>query len=164
MRKYFISIIIISFLFQGISYAEYYKWEDEQGMLHVTDYPPPEKTVKNIKVHDYDDELTNSAGTGKQNNQQPSKPVSSARANKNNASREVVLYVTSWCPYSQKAREYFKSHNIPFTEYDIEKDKDAAKRLEEIAPRSGVPVAVINGDIIGGFSPRDYERALLNNP
>jgi glutaredoxin len=74
----------------------------------------------------------------------------------------VDLYVTSWCGYCKKAREFLRARGVPFTEYDIEQDADAARRKQEIDPRPGVPLAVINGQVILGFSASTYERALVN--
>jgi glutaredoxin len=81
-----------------------------------------------------------------------------------NNSNEVILYTTSWCPYCKKARDYFNSRNISFTDYDIEKDKEAAERKKQLDTGSGVPFAIINGKKIHGFSPADYEKALQKNP
>jgi glutaredoxin len=75
-------------------------------------------------------------------------------------SNEVILYTTSWCPYCKKAKEFFKSRNIYFTEYDIEKDRDAAERKKRLDSKSGVPFAIVNGQQIHGYSPSAYERAL----
>ena len=79
-------------------------------------------------------------------------------------SNEVILYGTSWCPYCKKARDFFTSRNISFTDYDIEKDKEAAERKKQLDTESGVPFAIINGEKIHGFSPADYEKALQKNP
>jgi glutaredoxin len=75
-------------------------------------------------------------------------------------SNEVILYTTSWCSFCKKAREYFNSRNIRFTDYDIEEDKEAAERKKQLDTGSGVPFAIINGQKIHGYSPADYERAL----
>ena len=77
-----------------------------------------------------------------------------------NEKPEVELYVTSWCPYCKQAKQYFRSRDIPFTAYDIEKDGRAARRMAELDTRGGVPFAVINGQKIRGFSPEAYEKAL----
>ena len=34
----------------------------------------------------------------------------------------VIMYMTSWCGYSRKAREYLQSLNVNLIEYDIEKE------------------------------------------
>ena len=74
----------------------------------------------------------------------------------------VELYITSWCGYCRKAREFLQSKGISFIEYDIEKDQEAARRKWEIGGGGGIPVAVINGQVIRGFSKATYERALEN--
>jgi glutaredoxin len=82
----------------------------------------------------------------------------------NRTSPKVELYGTSWCHYCQKAREFFRSRGIPFTEYDIEKDKNAAARKKQLDKRNGVPFVVINGRGIHGWSAAVYEQALKGHP
>ena len=52
---------------------------------------------------------------------------------------KVELYITSWCPYSKKAVNFFQSRGIPFVSYDIEKDESAAQRKNRLDSKSGVP-------------------------
>jgi glutaredoxin len=77
---------------------------------------------------------------------------------------QVELYVTSWCPYCKQAEEFFRSQGIPFTSYDIEKDSAAARRKEELDSRGGVPLAIINGQKIHGYSAEAYREALKKQP
>jgi glutaredoxin len=72
----------------------------------------------------------------------------------------VELYITSWCPYCQKAIAFFQSRGIQITVYDIEKDEAAARRKTELDRRKGVPFAVINGKQIHGWSEAAYLSAL----
>ena len=73
---------------------------------------------------------------------------------------KVELYITSWCPYCQKAMSFFQSRGILFTVYDVEKDQDAARRKSQLDSRRGVPFAIVNGIQIHGFSEQAYQRAL----
>jgi glutaredoxin len=73
---------------------------------------------------------------------------------------EVVLYITSWCRYCKQARNFLRSRGIPFTEYDIEKDKRAAIRKKRLDKQKGVPFAIIYGQKVNGFSKELYEKAL----
>lgn len=73
---------------------------------------------------------------------------------------QVELFVTDWCPYCAKAKQFFRSRNIPYTAYDIEKDRSAALRKNQLDNRNGIPFAVINGQKVHGFSPEAYEKAL----
>lgn len=77
--------------------------------------------------------------------------------------KQVELYVTSWCPYCRQAMDFFKSRGIYFALYDIERDENAASRKKELDPRKGVPFAVINGVKIHGFSQDAYLKALNQN-
>lgn len=73
----------------------------------------------------------------------------------------VEIYITSWCPYCKKAMAYLRSKDIPFNAYDIEKDAQVKAKKESLVPGfSGVPLTVINGKILKGFSESDFEQAL----
>jgi len=72
----------------------------------------------------------------------------------------VELYVTSWCPHSQRAREFLREKGVPFIEYDEERDREAAARSQSRSGSSAVPVAVIGDQVLVGFSPQSYEGAL----
>jgi len=76
------------------------------------------------------------------------------------AGHKVELYTTSWCPYCKQARDFFRAKGISFAEYDVEKDKDAARRMQQLDGRNGVPFVVIDGRGIRGFSQAAYEKAL----
>ena len=77
---------------------------------------------------------------------------------------QVELYVTSWCPYCKQAKEFFRAQGISFTAYDIEEDSAAARHMEELDSRGGVPLAIINGQKIHGFSEIAYREALKKKP
>jgi glutaredoxin len=77
----------------------------------------------------------------------------------NRTSPKVELYTTSWCPYCEKARDFFRSRGISFTEYDIEKDKNAAARKNKLDKKNGVPFVMINGRGYHGWSAAGYEQA-----
>ncbi len=73
---------------------------------------------------------------------------------------KVELYITSWCPYSKKAVNFFQSRGIPFVSYDIEKDESAARRKNQLDSKSGVPFAIVNGQKIHGYSEQAYQSAI----
>lgn len=80
------------------------------------------------------------------------------------AAPQVELYITSWCPYCKQAEEFFRAQGIPFIAYDIEKDSAAARRKAELDSRGGVPLAIINGQKIHGYSAEAYREALKKKP
>jgi glutaredoxin len=89
---------------------------------------------------------------------------SDAVSNPDAAAHKVELYVTSWCPYCKQAENFFRSQGIPFTAYDIEKDSSAARRKEQLDSSKGVPLAIINGQLIRGYSESAYREALKKKP
>jgi glutaredoxin len=72
----------------------------------------------------------------------------------------VEIFTTTWCPYCVKAVGFLRANNIPFVEYDIERDARAARRMEQLAGRGGVPFAIINGQQVRGWSEAAYRKAL----
>lgn len=71
----------------------------------------------------------------------------------------VELYVTSWCPYCTKAKAYFDGKGIAYSLYDIDKDAAANLRYKRYGGR-GVPLVMINGTAIAGYSVAEFEKAL----
>jgi glutaredoxin 3 len=62
----------------------------------------------------------------------------------------IVLYVTGWCPYCQRARALLAKKGLEFTEIDVEED---GKLREEMIARSGrrtVPQIFIGDAYVGG--------------
>ncbi len=68
--------------------------------------------------------------------------------------KEVIIYVTSWCPACKMTMDYLRKKNIPFVAKDVEKN-DAYMRemIEKVGSFRGVPVLDINGRIFLGFNP-----------
>ena len=63
---------------------------------------------------------------------------------------DVVIYVTGWCPYCQRARALLSKKGIQFREVDVDDD---AKLREEMMARSGrrtVPQIFIGEKQVGG--------------
>jgi glutaredoxin 3 len=64
----------------------------------------------------------------------------------------VVMYITNWCPYCERARSLLAAKNVSFEEIDIE---SAAEKRAEMHTRSGqrsVPQIFIGDYHVGGSS------------
>ena len=71
----------------------------------------------------------------------------------------VEIYIAQWCAYCKKAMAYLNEHQIPFTKYDIEKDIQAQQKKKQLAPNySGIPLTVIDGKLIKGFSTQHFDN------
>ena len=153
MKKYAVFIIPILFFLYGSANADFYKWEDESGATHITDYPPPQsKSAKNVEVHK--DSSDNSAADENQD----------AAKEKAEKKPTVALYTKDNCPDCDKAREFLKSKKVTFTEYNMDKDKAAAAKRKDIDDSEDVPFAIINRNQVYGFSESVYTRALKPSP
>ena len=66
--------------------------------------------------------------------------------------KTVTIYSTPTCHFCQQAKEFFAEKGIQYTNYDVA--TDAAKRAEMIGltGQLGVPVIVIGGEVLIGFS------------
>ena len=149
-------LLALTLCLSATAVAEIYKWVDEKGEMHISDSPPPgAKSPGEMKV--YKDRQEDNIDTAPA---PVKKKEESRQALERKTKPDVVLYTTSWCPYCRKARDYLRSRGIDFTEYDIEKDREAAVRKRQLDSRGGVPFAIINGRSISGFSAPAYERAL----
>jgi len=73
----------------------------------------------------------------------------------------IKIYTTPSCYYCKMAKEYFKSKNLSYEEYDVSKDISRQKEMIEKTGQFGVPVVDINGKIVIGFD-RPKINELLN--
>jgi len=72
----------------------------------------------------------------------------------------INVYSTPSCSYCTLAKDYFRKHNIAFTDYNVATDMDKANEMVKKSGQMGVPVLDINGRILVGFNPAEIERAL----
>ncbi|MEK7643070.1 MAG: glutaredoxin domain-containing protein [Patescibacteria group bacterium] len=74
--------------------------------------------------------------------------------------KNVAIYTTPVCVYCQKTKDFFKKHNIQYTEYNVITDE---KRRDEMISRSGqmgVPVIDIDGKLVLGYDERRLRELL----
>ncbi|WP_078120890.1 glutaredoxin domain-containing protein [Thiosocius teredinicola] len=134
-----VPLSLIGLLVTSAAPADIYRWTDANGKVHFTDKPPVDQQTEKVEVRvntyesvSYD---TSIFDTGK----------------------KVVLYSASWCGYCKKAKQYFRSNNIAFTEYDIEKSAKAKREYDRLGAR-GVPVILVGKQRMNGFSEKGFER------
>jgi glutaredoxin 3 len=152
MKKCALFIIPIIFFLSGMANADFYTWEDENGATHITDYPPPKAgPAKNVEVHK-DNSIASPPGEDQDAKSKAQKKP------------EVTLYTKNDCADCDKAREFLKSKNISFTEYNMDTDKTAAAKRKDIDNSEDVPFAIINRAQVYGFSESVYNRALQLTP
>ena len=65
--------------------------------------------------------------------------------------KKVVIYSTSTYPWCKRAKEYFSQKDIPYLEYNVAENKDAAKEMIRKSGQMGVPVISIGDQVVMGF-------------
>jgi glutaredoxin 3 len=67
-------------------------------------------------------------------------------------SADVLIYLTSWCPYCHAAKELLGDKNVAFTEVDVDGRQELRAWLAKATGQRTVPQVFINGEPVGGFS------------
>ncbi|MFB0534769.1 MAG: Uxx-star family glutaredoxin-like (seleno)protein [Anaerolineae bacterium] len=64
----------------------------------------------------------------------------------------AVVYTTPTCGFCQQVKAYLNQRGVPFTEYDVSQDPQAATEMVRLSGQQGVPVVVIDGQVVVGFN------------
>ena len=87
-------------------------------------------------------------------------PAARARA-RSGGDHEVVVYTTSWCGWCKKTRSWLDGKGVEYVNKDIESDDGAAAEMRDlVGGDSGVPVVVIDGEVIQGFNQQRMAELL----
>ena len=71
----------------------------------------------------------------------------------------VTVLSTPTCPYCIKAKRYLRSKGVAFRDYNINSSSEG-KRLYRKHKGRGVPIVIINGKVIHGYSEAQMRAAL----
>jgi glutaredoxin 3 len=70
----------------------------------------------------------------------------------------VTIYTTPTCGFCHQLKSYFRQQGIAFTEYDVSQDPYRANEMVRLSGQQGVPVSVIDGNVVlGADIPRVNE-------
>ena len=156
--------IVVLLLSCSVAGAEMYQWIAEDGSVTFKDTPPP-ASKKRGKVKVYHDGHFAAAPPQQEappSSRPPQKSPQAATAPEPARSRfsgTVEIFVTDWCGYCKQAEAYMRSNNIAYVAYNIEKDKAAHQRFQELGGR-GVPLILIGQHRMAGFSAKTLEHYL----
>ncbi len=132
-------------LFDGVmvSYAEVYRWIDENGKVHFSDKPSKEHRVDRIRlkgINSYTDVTIKDLDD-----------VIAAPAQK-----RVILYSASWCGVCKQAKFYFNQKGIQYREYDIENNTKGERDFKKLKGK-GVPIILVGQKRMNGFSEDSFQ-------
>ena len=125
--------------------ADIYIWTDENGVKHFANEPPSGNTgVRQAAEQKQDPDMQKAEDKRRsrlQDEMTGKVPVGSDERVTRNPGK-VVMYTRSNEGHSNGLRSFFKEYKITYTDYQIDKDKEAKKRFEMLGARSAPIVFV----------------------
>lgn len=74
--------------------------------------------------------------------------------------KTITIYSTPNCHFCNEAKEYFKTNNIEFTEFNVADDVEKRKEMIEMTGQMGVPVIRIEDDVMIGYDENKIKELL----
>ncbi|MFA6000380.1 MAG: glutaredoxin family protein [Candidatus Paceibacterota bacterium] len=74
--------------------------------------------------------------------------------------KNVTIYSTPTCHFCHMAKDFFKANNVAFTDYNVATDLEKRKEMVQKSGQMGVPVIIIENDLIVGFNQPQIAKLL----
>ena len=121
-----------------------YQWKDANGGVHIGDQPPDPFRAQQISVR-----VNTYKGSAVE--EQENAPFF--------ASKTEIADPTSRCGYCKKAKAWFSSKGVAYTEYDVENSNKGQRDYKELGGH-GVPIILVGEQRLNGFSEDQLGAAL----
>lgn len=69
----------------------------------------------------------------------------------------VEIYSTPPCKYCDKAKSFFKENSVDYTEYNVAADEEKKTQMIDMTGQRRVPVMVIDGLVLVGFTENEQK-------
>ena len=66
--------------------------------------------------------------------------------------KKVIIYSTPTCHFCHMAKDYFKENAIAYDNFDVSVDQEKRKEMMEKSGQLGVPVILIDEEVVIGFN------------
>ena len=76
---------------------------------------------------------------------------------------EVKIYTTPTCGYCHMAKGFLSECSVEYEEIDVSRDRAAAEEMVSLTGQMGVPVIVVDGQVVLGFDRIRLEHLLSGN-
>ena len=76
------------------------------------------------------------------------------------ADKKVTVYSTPTCPYCKRTKDYLIQKGITFTDINVAEDREKAKEMIQKSKQMGVPVVIIDDDVVVGFNQAKLDSLL----
>jgi glutaredoxin len=155
VRNFAAVVAVILLAAVGVCRAEVYKYTDGKGELHFVD--DISKVPKKYRTQVENGELQGNvsvmdAAPAARASQRRLAQEQPQQQNMSSGGEKVEVFMTSWCGYCKKMVRFLNEKGIPYTAYDIETDKAAARTYRELGG-NGVPVTRVGSHVVHGYNP-----------
>jgi glutaredoxin-like YruB-family protein len=72
----------------------------------------------------------------------------------------VTVYTTPTCGFCHQVKTYLRQRGVPFAEHDVSQDPQAAAEMVRLSGQRGVPVVVMDGQVVVGFNRPRIDQLL----
>lgn len=66
--------------------------------------------------------------------------------------KNVEIYTTPTCTYCNMTKSFFAENNVQYTEHDVSANIEKRNEMIEKSGQMGVPVIMIDGQMVVGFN------------
>ncbi len=73
----------------------------------------------------------------------------------------VKIYSTPGCPYCMRAKSYLEAKGIAYENIDVSTDTQGLEEMVKISGQMGVPVIIVDGQMVTGFDKTKLEALLV---
>lgn len=71
--------------------------------------------------------------------------------------KTVTIYSTPTCHFCQLTKEFLKERNVAFTEHNVASDLEKRQEMIQKSGQMGVPVILVDEEVIVGFDKPKLE-------
>ena len=77
-----------------------------------------------------------------------------------NQQKVVKVYSTSTCPHCKGVKNFLNEKGLIFEEFNVLEDQNARKEMIDKSGQMGVPVIIVDDEIVIGFNRESLENKL----
>lgn len=74
--------------------------------------------------------------------------------------KKVTIYSTPTCHYCNMAKDYFNENGVKYEAFDVSVNLEKRKEMMEKSGQLGVPVILVDNEVIVGFNKPKLEEML----
>ncbi|MHB0997910.1 MAG: glutaredoxin family protein [Armatimonadota bacterium] len=76
------------------------------------------------------------------------------------AEKDIKVYSTPTCPWCKKVKDYLTTKGVPYQEFNVAEDRTKLQEMVQLTGQRGVPVIVINDEVIVGFNQTKIDQLI----